>query len=149
MTLRSAATGRPDWTNKTNEVAIGTPASPRQGTTKFEQDFSVAGRTTAVITLKDPDNDTEDYVVPEGKELEIGIAIMSSELPVYFDTYLVITPGVIGDYWTEGRGQVVFPDFAPTDVSAGSNINVYIINQDEEKLDFSIAINALEDAVNG
>jgi len=125
-------------------TTIGTPEKTSQKSIKFEDDITVSGRSVGIVKLKDPVT-KNDYVVPSGYRLIVGISIISSELPVWTHTYLVVTPGMIGDYRYKGRGQIEFPAYAATIVDAGTTPTVYIFNEDEESLDFSIAINGVEE----
>lgn len=127
-------------------IAVGTPEESSQRSIKFEDDISISGRSVGILKLKDPVTGA-DYVVPLGYRLVIGISLISCSLPIWQHTYLVVTPGLIGDYRYKGRGQVEFPLYAATTVAAGTTPLIYIFNEDEESLNFSIAINAIEEKV--
>lgn len=127
-------------------VGIPTPQRIEQESIKFETDITVSGRSVAVVHLTDPDTGL-DYTVPEGYRLIIGIAIISCELSVWQHIYIVCTPGMIGDYWYLGRGQVEFPSYCATVVDAGTTPCIYVWNTDEESLGFSFAINSVEEKI--
>ena len=127
-------------------MPVGTPQGIRQNSIKFETDVTVSGRSVAVINLTDPDTGLP-YTVPEGYRLIIGIAIISCELSVWQNIYIICTPGLIGDYRYLGRGQVEFPAYCATVVDEGTTPCIYIWNTDEEALGFSFAINSIEERI--
>lgn len=127
-------------------MPVGTPQGIRQRSIKFETDLTVSGRSVAIINLTDPDT-LAPYTVPEGYRLIIGIAIISCELPVWQHTYIVCTPGMIGDYRYLGRGQVEFPAYCATVVDEGTTPCIYVWNTDEEALGFSLAVNSIEERI--
>lgn len=129
-------------------VGIPTPQRIEQESIQFQTDVTVSGRSVAVVNLTDPDTN-DDYSIPSGYRLILGIFIISCELDLWQHAYLVVTPGLtpglIGDYHYFGTGQIYFHVYATATIDAGTTPSLYIFNEDAEELDFSIAISAVEE----
>lgn len=125
-------------------LGLTTPTA-QQPALKFQEDVTVTARSVAIITLKDPDNPTQDYVVPTGYRMIIGVAIISADLPLWFASCLLVSPGTIGKYSFYGRGQVEFPSQAGTPVDAGVTPQIYVFNDSDFSVSFSLALNCTEE----
>ena len=136
----------PDGIPVIGVAGVSTPTGG-QPPLKFQDDVTGSPRSVTVITLKDPDDPTANYVVPEGYRMVIGLAIISADLPLWFAACLCVSPGTIGKYSFCGRGQVEFPIQAGTTVDAGVTPQIYIFNDSDFTVNFSTALNCIEEEI--
>lgn len=80
------------------------------------------------------------YQVPEGKKLHIGGGFISCSASCIQNVRMLHTPGMIGDFRYDMRGELIFTQLAGQTVPSGDKITVYVFNNDTEERDFSVTL---------
>jgi len=80
------------------------------------------------------------YTVPVGYQLNIGGAVVTCEASCIQMVRMAHTPGVIGDYRFDMKGDLIFGPMNATLLAAGDTLTVMVYNNDVADRDFSISI---------
>jgi len=80
------------------------------------------------------------YVVPDGYRLYLGGGVVSCEASCIQNIALVGTPGIVGDFRYDMRGDIVFgPDVASV-LEQGTPLMYILWNNDEVPRHFSVSL---------
>jgi len=91
----------------------------------------IAGRTCAVVPA---------YTVPANYQLCIGGAVITCSHSCIQKVVMTHTPGIVGDYRYDMKGEIFFTDMSSTILAAAQTLTMYIYNNDTEPRDFSITV---------
>lgn len=82
----------------------------------------------------------EVLTVPSNKRLYLGGGIITCNASCIQKCVMTHTPGVIGDYRYDMRGDIVLNPLSATIVAPGETLTVYIYNLDDVSRDFSLTL---------
>lgn len=80
------------------------------------------------------------YTVPSGKKLVLGGGFVSCNASCIQNICMVHTPGIIGDFRYDVRGELIFTELSGQEVPTGHTITVYVFNNDSVERKFSITL---------
>lgn len=87
------------------------------------------------------------YTVPAGWRLHIGGAVISCNASCIQKVVMTHTPGIIGDYRYDVKGELVFGPLSSTLLDPGDILTIYTYNNDTVYRDFSITVVGVLEAV--
>ena len=129
--------GRPDYTP---EVAVSKPIVG-----VLQNRWSVLWTPTAVAADSMVQSDL--YTVPDGYRLHIGASIITCSASIIQMVRMVHTPGIIGDYRYDVKGELIFGPDSATVLEAGDTLTVYVFNNDVVPRDFSVSMTGVVERV--
>lgn len=142
FTVPARGIGRPDYSP---QVAT---SKPIVGLNQVKWELLVTRR--AVDGNAVPANSVvtvDAYTVPTGYQLHIGGAIITCNVSGIQKIVMVHTPGIIGDYFYDVRGELLFGPLSSTLLDPGDTLTIYIYNNDTSARDFSVTIVGVLDRV--
>ena len=80
------------------------------------------------------------YTVPTGYELHLGGGVVSCEASCIQNIALVCTPGIVGDFRYDMRGDIIFGPDTATVVVAGAVLQYIVYNNDLVARHFSVSL---------
>jgi len=83
------------------------------------------------------------YTVPSGYDLQIGGGYVSCSEPGIHNVRLVATPGMIGDFRFDVRGDLILTSLAGQVVSENSTMTIYIWNNNPNECEFSLTLSGI------
>jgi hypothetical protein len=141
--------------NKYLRILVGWDTGTRAAIREFQAQISkpVLGAGQAsfelLVTRRAADGDAiaagavaaiDAYEVPEGYQLHIGGAIITCNASCIQKVVMCHTPGIIGDYLYDVKGELIFGDLSSTIIASGETLTIYIFNNDTVERDFSVTV---------
>ena len=80
------------------------------------------------------------YTVPTGYQLHMGGGVITCNASCIQKVVMTHTPGVIGDFMYDVRGQIQLGPHSSVILDAGDVLTIYIYNNDTVERDFSISL---------
>jgi len=80
------------------------------------------------------------YVVPEGYRLHLGGGVVSCEASCIQNIALVATPGILGDFRYDMRGDIILGPDVATVLDEGTPLTYIIYNNDDVPRHFSVSL---------
>jgi hypothetical protein len=80
------------------------------------------------------------YVVPEGYRLHLGGGVVSCEASCIQNLALVGTPGIVGDFRYDMRGDIVFGPVSASVLDEGTPLTYIVWNNDDVPRHFSVSL---------
>lgn len=126
---------RPDYTP---EVAVGKPIIGVEQThwcDLWTTADDYGGRLPAGLTLT-----ITAYTVPEGYRLHLGGGVVSCEASCIQNIALVATPGIVGDFRYDMRGDIILGPDTATIIEGGTALIYILTNNDSAPRHFSVSL---------
>lgn len=80
------------------------------------------------------------YTVPAHRKLNLGGGVITCNASCIQKVVLTYTPGIVGDYRYDMKGQIVFGALSSTVLTAGDVLTIILYNNDTVARDFSISL---------
>ena len=80
------------------------------------------------------------YTVPAGWRLYIGGSIITCNISCIQKVVMTHTPGIIGDYRYDTRGEIIFTPLSSTILDPGDVLTIYVYNNHSDYADFSVTV---------
>lgn len=142
FTVVSKGRGRPDYTpavTASKPVLVANQSKWEVLVTRRACDGNpLAGRTVAAVAA---------YTVPAGYQLILGGAVITCDVSCMQKVVMVHTPGLIGDFRYDMRGDLLFTSLSSTIVDPLDTLTIYIYNLDTAERDFSVSMTGVLEAV--
>lgn len=87
------------------------------------------------------------YTVPKGFKLTLGGGFVSCNASCIQNVRMVHTPGIIGDFRFDVRGELLFTELSGQEIPAGHTITTYVFNNDSVERNFSITLTGFLEVV--
>lgn len=134
-TVPKRGTGRPDYS------PIITTGKPTVGKDQKKWELLVTRRACDGNAIAAGSCATVSaYTVPSGYQLHIGGAVITCNASCLQKVIMAHTPGIIGDYRYDVKGELIFGPLSSTIIGEGDTLTIYIYNLDEVARDFSITM---------
>lgn len=124
--------GKPDYWSK---AIISRPeVSPSEEHWTLNKVYTVSGFASAIDDF---------YTVPENYDLELGGGFISCDESCIQRARLVATPGMIGDFRYDTRGDLILTSLAGQVVSENSTMTIYIWNNYPAEVSISLTLSGI------
>ncbi len=136
-TVPKLGVGRPDYTPA---VAASKPIVIVD---QLKWALLVTRRSTDVPPNPIPPNtvvEIDAYTVPDNYELAMGGGVISCDVSCIQKVVMVHTPGIVGDFLYDMRGDIIFGPLSSTIIKSGEHLMIYIYNNDDDDRDFSVSL---------
>lgn len=80
------------------------------------------------------------YTVPDGYRLHMGGGVVSCEASCIQNIALVATPGILGDFRYDVRGDIIFSPDSASIIEGGTHLLYLLYNNDEVPRHFSVSL---------
>lgn len=80
------------------------------------------------------------YTVPPHYKLSLGGGVITCNASCIQRVVMTHTPGIVGDYRYDMRGQIVFGSLSTTVLDPGETLTITLFNNDVVPRDFSISL---------
>lgn len=130
--VRSWGIGKPDYWSAT--VISRPEVSPAEEHWTLNKVYTISGFGAVVDDF---------YTVPEGYDLQLGGGFISCSESCIQNVRLVATPGMIGDFRYDMRGDLILTSLAGQVISENSTMTVYIWNNYPAEVNVSLTLSGI------
>lgn len=132
MTVDNWGTSKPDFYQTTTPAKsiVGTEGSYQMKWTDLETATVDPGSALAV----------EAYIVPNSYDLHLGGGIISCNISGIQMVRLVHTPGILGDFRFDMRGDLILTELSTHILDAGDDLTYYLFNYLDVPAQFSVSL---------
>lgn len=135
--ITAVGVGRPDYT-----PAVAA-SKPTVIVDQLKWSLLVTRRSTDVPPNPIPANtvvEIDAYTVPDGYQLAMGGGVVTCNVSCIQKIVMAHTPGIVGDYLYDMKGEIVFGPLSSTIINPGEHLMIYIYNNDDADRDFSVSL---------